>query len=153
MSRERTPGRGKLVKLVCTVEQFRPCSTARVRWLDWDRDYSLAEAFWPVQFPLTRKIWDEAREMGYRYCAIVEEGRIASLAAEYRYSDDAWMVAAVGTAPEYRRRGYAKAVVSFVTGGILRAGRLATCSTREDNMAMIRTAESVGFRLEGKEDQ
>jgi len=65
----------------------------------------------------------------------------------WRYSEEAWEVAAVYTVPAFRRRGYGKAVVSFVTAHILDAGRLATCHTRVDNAAMIATAESVGFRL------
>ena len=44
-----------------------------------------------------------------------------------------------------RRRGYGQAVVSFVTGHILAAGRLATCSTSSDNLAMQRMAEAFGF--------
>jgi predicted GNAT family acetyltransferase len=119
-----------------------------VRWLDWDRDYPLARTFWPADKPLTREIWEQARDLGYRYCAIVEADEIASIAAEWRYSDKAWEVAAVGTAPTYRRQGYARSVVSFVTAQILGAGRVATCTTERDNVAMIRTAESVGFQIE-----
>jgi predicted GNAT family acetyltransferase len=119
-----------------------------VRWLDWDQDYPLARAFWPPDFPLTQEVWEEARALGYRYYAIVEGDEIASIAAEWRYSDEAWDVAAIVTAPAYRRQGYAKSVVSFVTGQILEAGRVATCTTQHDNIAMIRTAESVGFQVE-----
>ena len=138
----------RYVKLRCTREQFRPGTIDRVRWLDWDRDYPLARAFWPPDMPLAREVWDEARALGYHYCAIVEEDEIASIAAEWRYSDGAWEVAAVRTAPAYRRRGYARSVVSFVTAQILDAGRVATCTTGHENIAMIRTAESVGFEIE-----
>ena len=137
----------KHVEMTCTLVDFRPVAMSRVRWLDWEQDFALAQAFWPPEFPLTPEIWAEARDLGYHYCAIVEDGQIASIAAEYRCADDAWMVAAVSTAPAFRRRGYAKAVVSFVTQGILDAGRIAFCQTREDNIPMIRTAESVGFRI------
>jgi ribosomal protein S18 acetylase RimI-like enzyme len=137
-----------LVRLRCTREQFRPSASDRVRWLDWDRDYVLASAFWPPDLPLTRETWDEARVLGYHYCAIVEDDKVASIAAEWRYADDAWEVAAVGTAPAYRRRGYARSVVSFVTAQILDAGRVATCTTGCENIAMVRTAESVGFQIE-----
>ncbi|MBN2391460.1 MAG: GNAT family N-acetyltransferase [Anaerolineae bacterium] len=135
------------VELICTLSDFHPASASHVHWLDWEQDFALAQAFWPPDLPLTPEIWAEARDLGYHYCAIVEDGQIASIAAEYRCVDDAWMVAAVGTAPAFRRCGYAKAVVSFVTQGILDAGRVAFCQTREDNLPMIRTAESVGFRI------
>jgi predicted GNAT family acetyltransferase len=116
-----------------------------VRWLDWDLDFSLAQAMWPEALPLTRATWDEARALGYRYCGAIEQGYIRAIAAVWRYSEMAWEVAAVRTLPEARRQGYAKAVVSFVTAHILDAGKRATCTTGEDNLAMQRTAESVGF--------
>lgn len=135
------------VELTCNRTDFRPTSTSQVRWLDREQDFTLAQAYWPPHLPLTPEIWAEIHELGYHYCAVVVEGQIASLAAEYRYSDDAWMVAAVSTASAFQRRGYGKAVVSFVTQRILDAGRIAFCQTRQDNIPMIRTAESVGFRI------
>jgi RimJ/RimL family protein N-acetyltransferase len=135
------------VELTCTSTDFRPAATSCVRWLDWEQDFALAQAFWPPEFPLTPEIWAEARDLGYHYCAIVEDGQIASVAAEYRCADEAWMVAAVMTATVFQRRGYAKAVVSFVTQEILDAERTAFCLTRQDNLPMIRTAESVGFHI------
>jgi predicted GNAT family acetyltransferase len=68
------------------------------------------------------------------------------MAAVWRYSEVAWEVASVYTRPEVRGRGYAKAVVAFVTTAILGAGKRATCSTASDNRAMQRVAERVGFQ-------
>ena len=133
------------VRYECTRETFHPAERSLVRWLDWDRDLSLAQALWPATCPLTPATWREARELGYRYCGAIEHGRIQSIAAVWRYSETAWEVAAVRTLPEARRQGYAQAVVSFVTAHILDAGRRATCTTSWDNVAMQRTAESVGF--------
>lgn len=135
------------VELICTLADFRPAPAVHVRWLDWEQDFALAQAFWPPEFPLTPEIWAEARDLGYHYCAIIENGQIVSTAAEYRCADDAWMVAAVRTSSTFQRRGYAKAVVSFVAQGILDAGRIAFCQTRQDNIPMIRAAESVGFHI------
>jgi len=134
-----------MLRLECTTDTFRPVSFDHVRWLDWDRDFTRAQAFWPSDKPLTRDIWDGARDEGYTYCAIVLDGQVVSMAARYCYADDEWMVAAVGTHAEFRRRGFGQKVVSFITADILDTGRLATCFTAEDNVAMIRTAESVGF--------
>jgi GNAT superfamily N-acetyltransferase len=142
------------VRYECTPQSFRPderpadaAAGARyaVRWLDWDRDFTLAQALWPEAFPLTRATWDESRKLGYRYCGAIDRGRIWAIAAVWRYSETAWEAAAVRTLPEGRRQGYAKAVVSFVTANILDAGRRATCTTGDDNLAMQRTAESVGY--------
>ena len=63
-----------------------------------------------------------------------------AIAAEWRYADDAWEAAAVSTLESHRRRGYGKRVVAFVTAHILASGRLATCHTAPDNLAMLRTA-------------
>jgi len=129
----------------CTSSTFRPTITYPVRWLDWDRDYVLAQAMWPETMPLTPWIWQEARQARYQYCAVIEHDQIQSIAAVWRYSETAWEVAAVSTRPEVRQRGYAKAVVSFATTHILAVGKRATCSTASDNLSMQRTAESVGF--------
>src|ERR671922_2897195 len=133
------------IEYECTRQTFRLWPFSAVRWLDWDTDYSLAQSMWPESLPLTQEIWQQARREKYTYCAVIEGNQIQSMAAVWKYSDTAWEVAAVGTRPAMRRRGYAKAVVSFVTAYILDAGRLATCSTASDNIAMQRTAESIGF--------
>jgi len=123
---------------------------ADVRWLDWEADSEQARALWALQgFVYSDEGWEElwsgARAEGYRYCAVIEGCAIALQAAVWRHSDEACEATAVYTAPAFRRRGYAKSVVSFVTAHILKASRLATYHTDVDNLAMARTAEAVGF--------
>ncbi len=132
--------------LVCDPKTFRPVDHSGVRWLDTERDYPLAAEFWPREIGLSLQDWQDARNQGYRYCAIVEGGRIVSLGAVWKYSRDRWEVAAIRTAPEFRGRGYAKRIVSFVTEHILASGRVPTCTVSAENVAMIRVVESVGFR-------
>lgn len=131
--------------LICTLDSFRPGDCSRVRWLDWENDYLLARAYWPQDPPLSREDWAQNRAEGFRYCAIVEQEAIAALAAVWTYSQTHWEVAAVSTAPASRQRGYGKAVVSFVTAHILEQGRTATIWADYSNVAMLKTAESVGF--------
>ena len=131
--------------LICTPESFRPSDCSRVRWLDWENDYPLARAYWPQDPPLSREDWEQNRAEGFRYCAIVEHGAIAALAAVWTYSQTHWEVAAVSTAPASRQRGYGKALVCFVTAHILEQGRKATILTENTNIAMLKTAESLGF--------
>lgn len=131
------------VEYECTHQTFRSLTRYPVRWLEWETDYPLVQLFWPEQTP---EGWREAREEGYQYCAVIEHGQIQAMAAVWRYSVAAWEVASVYTRPEVRGRGYAKAVVAFVTATILNAGKRATCSTASDNRAMQRVAESVGFQ-------
>ena len=129
----------------CDKATFRRVGFGAVRWLDWEADFEMAQHFWSPCNPLTRQVWDGARNAGYRYCAVVENKQITAIAAEYRFSDDVWMLAAVATAEASRRRGYGKQVCAFVTAHILESGRTAICGTREDNLPMIRTAESIGY--------
>jgi GNAT superfamily N-acetyltransferase len=133
------------IHLTCTQATFRPCPIAQIRWLNQPQDYFLASEFWPATIPLRQSDWDEAHAQSYRYCAFIENEHILSLAAEWRYSEHQWEVAGVQTRPLYRRRGYAKAVVSFVTTHILAQGRVATCTIEASNIGMICTAQSVGF--------
>ena len=133
------------VSLICTRASFRPIDCSRVRWLDWVQHYPLAAAYWPEEFALLPEDWEQNRADGFRYCAIVEDGAIAALAAVWTYSNTHWEVASVSTAPSYRQQGYAKAVVSFATAHILEHDRKATILTRDTNVAMCKAAESVGF--------
>jgi GNAT superfamily N-acetyltransferase len=150
MTEDESPAR--YLHFECTRASFRPDAGHPVRWLDWEQDYELASTIWPQEFPLSRETWLEARELGYRYCGVVDRRldggtRLLAIAAVWRYSETAWEAAAVRTQPDARRRGCAKAVVSFVTAHILDSGRRATCTTGQGNVAMQRTAESAGYRL------
>jgi predicted GNAT family acetyltransferase len=137
-----------MIHFSCTRQNFLPVSSDNVRWLDQVATFPLAQAYWnEMGQSLTQKTWDMAHQFGYSYAAIVEELRGVSIAAVWRYSPDCWEVAAVSTLPGLRRRGYSKRVVAFVTSYILESGRLATCCTDDDNMAMIATARSVGFQV------
>jgi predicted GNAT family acetyltransferase len=95
---------------------------------------------------MTSKDWQEVFDQGFRYCGIVQSGAIVALAAVWTYSSEAWELAAVQTDEAWRGRGYAKAVCSFVTAHILANGRVATCGTGADNIAMQRVAAAIGFR-------
>lgn len=75
----------------------------------------------------------------------VENGRIVSSAAAWKFSDEAWDVAAVGTLEGFHGRGLAKEVVSFVTAYILENDRIAVTATGDDSVAMAATAKRVGF--------
>ncbi|HEY3289962.1 MAG TPA: GNAT family N-acetyltransferase [Anaerolineae bacterium] len=137
-----------MVHLTCLLDTLTPIDCSAVRWLDRDVDFDLARELWAaLQQELTYADWVEAHNLKYTYAAIVEYGKVISLAAEWRYFESAWEVAAVVTREGYRRRGYSKRVVAFVTAHILQNGRRPTCTTRDDNTAMLATAKSVGFTV------
>lgn len=142
------PNDGKsTVQLECTPDTFTPLLDLRVRWLDREADLHLLGELWLKHgVSMTEKDWQGVFDQGFRYCGIVENGVVVAVAAVWTYSPTAWELAAVQTVEARRGRGYSKAVCSFVTAYILNNGRLATCSTRADNVAMLRVAAALGFR-------
>ncbi len=137
-----------MIHLTCTQEEFAPPDYSSVRWLELDADFELARGLWAAcQQELTYPTWVEAHDLGYTYAGIIVEEKLVSCAAVWRYSEQAWEVAAVVTRDGYRRRGYSKQAVAFVTAYIFEQSRRPTCTTNDDNIAMIATARSVGFRV------
>jgi RimJ/RimL family protein N-acetyltransferase len=130
----------------CTKETFRPAIIHPVRWLDWEQDLDIAKQLWEMEERAFRQMWNEAKEQGYQFCAVVEEGRIVARAALWRYSETAWELAAVYVLEEYQEQGYGKSVCSFATQAVLESVPIATCHTRANNLAMQKTAESLGFQ-------
>lgn len=132
----------------CTNDTFFPADLTRVQWLQKDLDFKVAQWYWQQrQCPLTYKTWITAHAYDYQYAVIMEGDKPVTCAGVWRFSDTAWEMVAVSTLTPYRKRGYAKQAVSFVTAYILGANRLATCGTNDENTAMIATAKSVGFQI------
>ena len=137
------------LRLVCSRADFRPVAISRARWLDPQADFEVARVAWSSVTELRREEWLGFWAQGYEYCGVVDHGLLVAHAAVWRYSDDAWELAAVGTLPDYRRKGLGRAVCSLATSRIIDADRLATCNIESVNVAMRRTATGIGFRLEG----
>jgi GNAT superfamily N-acetyltransferase len=78
---------------------------------------------------------------------VVAGGLVASFAFAHRIGlmEDTIADLGVDTAPAYRRRGYAKTVVSAVVEHVTRKGGQALYGCRPDNGASLATARSVGF--------
>ena len=78
---------------------------------------------------------------------VVADGTVVSCAHAHRTGvmEDQVADVAVDTAPEYRRRGYAKAVVSAVVEHVGRSGGEARYGCSAENDASVATALSVGF--------
>jgi GNAT superfamily N-acetyltransferase len=133
------------VYYTCTLDTFRGMSTKPVRWLDYESDYALVRDYWSAYSFLSPETWSEARAASYTYAAIIEDDAIVALAAAWRYSEEAWELAAVLVEQEHRQLGYGRTVCSFVTDFILKAGKRATCTTAIDNIPMRKTAECIGY--------
>lgn len=132
------------LEFTCTRATFRPDLRHPVRWIDVEDDYARVRAFWPDELP--REEWRSFAGMGYTYVAVLEQDAIVASGAVWRWSDDAWEAAAISTAASHRQRGYATAIMTFLTQHILDSGKLATCGTAVDNIAMQRTMLHVGYQ-------
>lgn len=93
------------------------------------------------------------REQGEPASLIVKDGKVASIAAANYFvcDDDDEVELAVETLPEYRGKGYAKAVLCHMTDKMLALGKTVTYRTSAFNAPSIATALSCGFVEIGKE--
>jgi predicted GNAT family acetyltransferase len=82
---------------------------------------------------------------GYR--GIRVDGRLASMTGQRCGLNDFIEVSAVCTWPEFRGRGYAKALVSDVAKGVFQQNKTPILGVREDNVNAIRVYEKVGFQI------
>jgi len=88
---------------------------------------------------------------------VIADGKLVSLASVVPTPDAtgkyglAWP--GVETLPDYRRRGYAKGVVSGVTGTLLSRDIITVYSCSVTNIASANTARSVGYQLYGEKLQ
>ncbi|MBE6573957.1 MAG: GNAT family N-acetyltransferase [Ruminococcaceae bacterium] len=96
---------------------------------------------------------DVIKENGQPASVIVKNGAIASIAAaNYFIEDDEDEVElAVETLPEYRGRGYGKAVLCDMVKKVFKMGKYPTYRVSCFNEASIRTVEACGFKPIGKE--
>lgn len=140
-----------------------------VRWLSVD-EYPIFSVHLELcgQKPLPESSWDGIYNEGTVYCGLFAEDKLSEVilsenkltenklsikasrhmvgrACVEKYSQNAWEVADVRVAKPYRNRGYACRLCYFVLSYILSAGKTATIRTEEDNFAMQRVIEKLGF--------
>jgi ribosomal protein S18 acetylase RimI-like enzyme len=85
-------------------------------------------------------------ELG-RFAGIREADRLAAMAGERMSLAGFTEVSAVCTHPDFRGRGYAKALVAAIAMGILDPGDTPFLTSYKANTSAIRVYESVGFTL------
>lgn len=119
---------------------------SNIRWLSAE-EYPVFNAHLELcgQKPLSKSDWDEICDEGTVYCGFFVEGKMAGRACVEKYSQSAWEVADVRVAKPYRNQGYASELCRFVLWYILSQKKIATIRTEEDNSAMQRVIEKLGF--------
>lgn len=134
---------------LCVTREWllAPQGLRPVRWIaDGDAD-AFAEPLHAAQVRgWTLDEWRQLEREGYLYCGCFLGERLCAQAGVWKRAPDVWEVIAVHTRDGYTRQGLARAVVRFAAHHILGNVRVASYTTTGDNVASIRTAQSVGFR-------
>jgi ribosomal protein S18 acetylase RimI-like enzyme len=85
-------------------------------------------------------------QMGSYFGIRASDGRLAAMAGERLRSTEFAEISAVCTHPEFRGRGYARALVTFLATQILAAGRTPFLHVKSENGAKV-VYQKIGFRL------
>jgi hypothetical protein len=84
--------------------------------------------------------------MGSYFGIRASDGRLVAMAGERLQSTAFAEISAVCTHPEFRGRGYARALVTFLTAQILAAGKIPFLHVKSENGAKV-VYQKSGFRL------
>jgi ribosomal protein S18 acetylase RimI-like enzyme len=92
---------------------------------------------------------EEAREIlrKRRYYGVIADGKLVSTASRYLTLEEIHMIGDVYTRPEYRGRGYAKAVTSAITKEAIASGAIASLHVETNNEPAIRVYKSLGYNF------
>jgi GNAT superfamily N-acetyltransferase len=85
-------------------------------------------------------------QMGSYFGIRASDGRLAAMAGERLRSTEFAEISAVCTHPEFRGRGYARALVTFLATQILEAGKTPFLHVKSENGAKV-VYQKIGFRL------
>jgi len=137
----------KSIHLCVTKSRLiRPKDMWQVRWITEDDHEAFAKPFrkW-ADHGWTLEEFRQFQSEG-TFCGVFLDGRLCSTAALWKRAEDVWEVIAVGTSEDYQHRSMAKSCVYFIADYILQHHEVASYTTRENNIASVRTAQSVGFK-------
>ena len=124
------------------MDQLKLYHSDKVRWLDIDLDIELIKKYYEV---LGNKIQKEDFNDKWRLCALIVNNDIISFGGALFMTSWNWEIGAVSTHPQFRNKGYAKIVCSFIAHYILENGKQATCNTDTDNIAMQKVMQAIGM--------
>ena len=99
------------------------------------------------QKPITNELFrDMYRKGTARYCLLYNDNLPVARGAVEPLSEQTWEAADIRTAKDYRNKGFAKEILRFLSQYIIEHGKMATCRTEKDNIAMQRAIKSVGYK-------
>lgn len=113
-------------------------------------DVGALQKFWDsVGVRIPREVLLEALSDHVCYGVFID-GKLVSVARTYVRTPRVWVVGGVFTHPDFRGRGFAKAVTAAVTREALLSGAYALLHVREDNYPAIRAYRRIGYELIGR---
>ncbi len=113
-------------------------------------DVDALQEFWDsVGVRIPREVLLEALNDHVCYGVFVD-GRLVTVARTYVRTPCVWVVGGVFTHPDFRGRGFAKAVTAAVTREALLSGAYALLHVRENNHPAIRAYRRIGYELIGR---
>ena len=81
----------------------------------------------------------------WHYYGLFINNELVSIATTYLKLPEVWAIGDVFTIPNYRNKGFAKAVVSAVTKDAINAGAMTMLHVDEDNTPAIRAYKRLGY--------
>ncbi len=81
----------------------------------------------------------------WHYYGLFTNNELVAIAGTYLKLPEVWVIGDVFTAPNYRNRGFAKAVVSAVTKDVINAGAMAILHVDENNTPAIKVYKRLGY--------
>ena len=93
-------------------------------------------------------LWDAIYKEGTIYAGIFIDSMMVARACVEKYSNEAWEIADVRVAREFRNKGFAYNVCLYVLQYILENRKIPTMRTEEDNYPMQKVIAKMGFTSE-----
>ncbi|MBQ6173858.1 MAG: GNAT family N-acetyltransferase [Clostridia bacterium] len=115
-----------------------------VRELDWHGDLALIRRFY-ARFTDTPFDPDVLPPNTGKPLAILAEEEIASFAIPFSFREGETEIGGTATVPEYRNKGYCRALIAEMASRILAQGLTAVLTTHRDNLPMRAAAEGIGM--------
>ncbi|BDR91204.1 GNAT family N-acetyltransferase [Vulcanisaeta souniana] len=81
----------------------------------------------------------------WHYYGLFMNSELVAIAGTYLKLPEVWVVGDVFTIPNYRNRGFAKAVVSAITKDVINSSAVAMLHVDEDNTPAIRVYKRLGY--------
>ncbi len=130
-----------------TKRTLPPFSSTQIRWLGPDeRRLFNAHLRLCDQNAISIKKWNAIIKTGVHYCGLFVDNQMVARACIEKLTDRYWEISDVRVAKEYRDRGYATAICSFVANEILSSNRIPTIRTEKDNAAMRKVIKKLKFQ-------